>query len=116
MTEYRNLKGKRIKTFATDLGNDQAEGQIFLVSGDNPDKLKTVVSSAAWHSVAPLTEGRTVEQGAAGTATAGLVCFGNPADAPYTNNATEEYNGSGWSAGGDTTHAASNATAAGSDP
>jgi hypothetical protein len=113
MTDYKTLKGKRIKTFATDLDNVQAEGQIFFSSSENPDKLKTVVASAAWSSTSPLLEGRTVAQGSAGTATAGLVCFGNPAAGGGTSDSTEEYNGSGWAVGGDTTHAASNATAAG---
>ena len=29
MTDYKTIKGKRIKTFETDLDNEQAEGQIF---------------------------------------------------------------------------------------
>ena len=36
MTDYKTLKGKRIKTFATDLDNEQAEGQIFFSSSENP--------------------------------------------------------------------------------
>lgn len=58
MSEYKNLRGKRIKTFATDLDNVQAEGQIFFSSSENPDKLKTVVASAAWSSSAPISQAR----------------------------------------------------------
>ncbi len=45
MTTYKNIKGKRIKTFATDLDNDQSEGQIFYSSTDN--QFKTAVACAA---------------------------------------------------------------------
>ena len=52
MTTYKKSIGKRIKRFATDLNNDQAEGQIFYSNTDN--QFKTVVSSAAWSSGANL--------------------------------------------------------------
>ena len=38
-------------------------------------------------------------KGARGTATGGLVCLGNNGSRPYRTNATEEYDGNGWSAG-----------------
>jgi len=111
MTDYRTIRGKKVKFFETDLSGGEVEGQLFF--SDTSKEMKIAVSSAAWHSEAPIISGRTVAQGATGTATAGLICFGNPGDAPYTLNETEEYNGSSWAIGGDTTHAASNATAAG---
>ena len=111
MTDYRTIRGKKVKFFETDLSGGEVEGQLFF--SDTSKEMKIAVSSAAWHSEAPIKSGRTVAQGATGTATAGLICFGNPADAPYTLNETEEYNGSSWAIGGDTTHASSNATAAG---
>ena len=46
MTTYKSTIGKRIKTFATDLDNDQAEGQIFYSSTDN--QFKAAVASAAF--------------------------------------------------------------------
>jgi hypothetical protein len=38
--------------------------------------------------------------GTAGTQTAGLAFTGSPGSSPYTSNATEEYSGFNWSAGG----------------
>ena len=48
MSEYRNLRGKKIKTFATDLNNEAAEGQVFFSTASPFNDLKTVVASAAW--------------------------------------------------------------------
>ncbi len=31
MTDYRTIRGKKVKFFETDLDNEQAEGQLFLV-------------------------------------------------------------------------------------
>ena len=92
MSEYRNLRGKRIKTFATDLGNAQAEGQVFLVSGENPDKLKTVVASSAWSSGANLGSGR-YGLGASGSQTAalGFAGYGAPSPGYSESQKTEEF-------------------------
>ncbi len=112
MSTYQELKGLKVKYLSADTSGDRAkEGELFYNSTSG--NLKAFVASSAWHSEAPIISGRTVAQGATGTATAGLICFGNPGDAPYTLNETEEYNGSSWAIGGDTTHAAANATAAG---
>ncbi len=100
MTTYKNIKGKRVKTFATDLDNDQAEGQIFYSSTDN--QFKTAVNSAAWSSTSPLLTGR-VNIGSSGTQTAGLAWCGDPGSSPNLSNSTEEYNGSGWASSGDFT-------------
>ena len=48
MTDYKNIRGKKIKFFTSDLGNDEAEGQIFYQDTDN--QFKTVVANAAWHT------------------------------------------------------------------
>ena len=42
MTDYKNLRGKRIKFFTSDLDNAEAEGQIFYSDTDN--EFKTAVS------------------------------------------------------------------------
>ena len=94
MTDYKTIRGKKIKSFATDLGNDQAEGQIFYSETDN--KFKTAVAGAAWHSSGPLLTGRSRMAGC-GSLTAGLGFGGY---SPNTGK-TEEYNGSGWSESGD---------------
>ena len=95
MTTYKNLRGKRIKTFATDLDNEQAEGQIFYQ--DTANEFKTVVSSAAWISGGNLSTAHR-DTSAAGTQTAGLCFTGSPPSDGIT--ATEEYNGTGWTTGG----------------
>ena len=93
MTTYKKSIGKRIKRFATDLDNEEAEGQIFYSNTDN--QFKAAVTSSAWSSSGPLVTGRGYVAGC-GTQTAGLAFGGNPVTA-----ATEEYNGAGWGIGGD---------------
>jgi hypothetical protein len=106
MTTYKNIHGKRVKTFATDLDNEQAEGQIFFL--DTANEFKTVVSSAAWsasdtdateeYDGTNWTNGgnlNTTRRGfvGAGTLTAGIVYSGYTTEI-VTN--TEEYNGTAW--------------------
>jgi hypothetical protein len=95
MTDYKTIRGKKIKSFATDLGNDQAEGQIFYSSTDN--EFKTAVASAAWHSSANVITARRTAA-SAGTQTANFIAGGF---IPGFVASTEEYNGTGWTAGGD---------------
>jgi hypothetical protein len=99
MTDYKTIRGKKIKSFATDLDNEQAEGQIFYSNTD--DQFKTAVASSAWSSSGPLLTGRRGFWGT-GTQTAGLAFGGKdgPGAGTAVTNATEEYNGSGWSTGG----------------
>ena len=51
--------------------------------------------------------------GDCGVYNAGLVFGGNPSSAPYTNNSTEEYGGTSWTAGGNLPHASSDMSGAG---
>jgi len=109
MTTYKNIKGKRVKTFATDLDNDQAEGQIFYSSTDN--QFKTVVASAAWASSANMITARG-NGGGAGTSTSAFVASG------YTTTGvanTEEYNGTGFSSGGNVNTARPQTAGAGTE-
>ena len=96
MTDYKTIRGKKIKTFATDLDNDQSEGQIFYSSTDN--QFKAAVASAAWHSSGSLNTARDRVVGA-GTITAG-VAFGGATPPNSAQTLTEEYNGSGFATGG----------------
>ena len=98
MTDYKNIRGKKIKFFTTDLSNEQAEGQIFYSDTDND--FKTVVASAAWSSGGPLINAHQ-STSAAGTQTAGLCFGGSKPGVTGGTTATEEYNGSGWANGGD---------------
>jgi hypothetical protein len=60
--------------------------------------LKSVVALEAWSSSSSLGSAR-YDAGGGGIQTAGL-CFGGRSPAIPSTNLTEEYNGSGWSAGG----------------
>ena len=96
MTDYKNIRGKKIKFFTSDLGNDEAEGQIFYQDTDN--QFKTVVASAAWSSAANGLTARGSLPGGFGTQTAAVAAGG------YTTTdvaTTEEYNGNGYSSAED---------------
>ena len=105
MTDYKTIRGKKIKFFTSDLSNTEAEGQIFYVntspgSVDTSGTFKTVVASAAWHSTGPLTYDRGF-LASSGTQTASWVAGGFDTDSPANYyQSTEEYNGVGWSNGG----------------
>ena len=91
MSEYRNLKGKKVKFLTSDLSGEQSEGQI--VPCKNND-FKSVVASAAWSAGGNMATARK-QSAANGINTAALVYGGDIA--PGTVATTEEYNGSGWS-------------------
>ena len=96
MTTYRKLHGKAVKTVTTNPTDDAAEGQIWFNSTDN--KFKSAVAISAWASAASMITARGYGS-ANGTQTASLYTGGlEPGGTYYAN--TEEYNGSGWSAGG----------------
>jgi hypothetical protein len=99
MTDYKTIRGKKIKTFATDLSDgNSAEGQIFY--SDTDKEYKVTVASAAFSAGANLGTTRYSAMWAGeGTQNATLLCSGRSA-APAIVLLTEEYNGSGWSAGG----------------
>ena len=95
MTAYKTLKGQLIKKVVQDPTNP-VEGQIWY--NNTIGALKGHPALLAWSTGGSLvTEHQDTM--AAGTQTAGL-CFGGT---PPTGGivATEEYNGSGWSVGGD---------------
>ncbi len=113
MTTYKNIHGKRVKTFATDLDNAEAEGQIFFSEAAIGREFKTVVSSAAWHSTGSLLSDRGFLS-SSGTQTASWVAGGFDTESPPNYfSATEEYNGSGWTSGGNLPAALYGAGAAG---
>jgi len=94
MSEYKALKGIKIKTFATDLSGESAEGQVFFSTAAPQRELKTVVASAAWSSA-----------GAMITATGFGTHSGPNSNSFYVGglpviNTTQHYNGTGWSLGG----------------
>ena len=97
--DYADIYGKRVKEFTDDPTlNDTYEGQVWYNS--TTGTLKSVVSFAAWRSGinAPFN---VVAAGATGPQTSNLIFsgYGNPASPPGITT-TAEYNGSGWTVGG----------------
>jgi len=98
MGTYKNLIGKDVNFLTTDPDNDAAEGQIWYNSTSNV--FKDLLVSEAWSASGGLGSGRyALGQGTGGTVNAGIAVFGRKAGPAV--NSTEEYNGSGWSTGGD---------------
>ena len=119
MTDYKNIKGKKIKFFTSDLDNAQSEGQIFYsgipatTSAVGTFNFKAAVASAAWSASAALN---TARNGIAsfGLQTAAVAATGaDTSSSPSENAATEHYNGTSWSEGGALNTARRNAGAAG---
>ena len=96
MTNYKNIFGKPVKFLSADPDNAEAEGQIWYNS--TAGAFKNILISEAWSSGSVMVRGSDSAQLNLGTGiqTAALVAGGY---SPYSN-LTEEYNGSGWSSGG----------------
>ena len=91
MSTYEEIHGKRVEVFDSDPTLDSTyEGQVWFNS--TTGALKTVVATQAWSSSAPLTTARS-DLGGFGVRDASVIYGGS-------TNATEEYNGTGFSAGG----------------
>ena len=95
MSEYKNIRGKKVKFLTSDLSGAEAEGQIFYNDTDND--FKSVVASAAWSAGANLIT-ISADLAGAGSTSAGLAFGGTPASG--VTAATAEYNGTGWIVGG----------------
>ena len=95
MSTYKEIVGKKIKKVTSD-PSDSADGQMWYNSTTGSIRGLAIVT--AWASASPMLTARGY--GAAnGTQTASLYTGGlEPGGTYYAN--TEEYNGSGWSAGG----------------
>ena len=96
MTDYKTIRGKKVKFFTSDLSNAQAEGQLFFQ--DTAREMKIAVASAAWSSGSSVTSGRHNCASGSTPRDAGII-FGGFLS-PASSALTEEYNGSGWAAGG----------------
>tara|TARA_R100001440_G_scaffold45986_1_gene65735 strand:+ start:1771 stop:3633 length:1863 start_codon:yes stop_codon:yes gene_type:complete len=99
MTTYRKIHGRAIKSVSSNLSAPSAEGQIWFNTTDN--KFRSAVTLEAWSAGANTIVAKQ-RPGATGTQTAGLACGGFPAPpiSPGAVTSTEEYNGTGWSSGG----------------
>ena len=97
MSTYEELHGKRVEVFSSDPTLDSSyEGQVWYNSTSGV--LKSVVLTEATHSGPAMPNKKSLFGGGVGTSTAGLT-VGGIDDSSYLNT-VEEWNGSGWAAGG----------------
>ena len=92
MATYREIHGKAIKSLSTDPSNADDAGQIWYNTAS--DTFKSIVSSTAWASAAPRINTLNASAGF-GSQTSAVSAGGTS-----SSTTSEEYNGSGWSAGG----------------
>lgn len=99
MSTYKGIFGKTIKHLSSDPDNSTYEGQIWYNTTEG--KFKTVVALSAFVSSSPYPTAIFGNMGA-GTQTAALSFGGtaNPSTPSSPLTLTQEYNGSGWTAGG----------------
>jgi hypothetical protein len=96
MATYEDIYGKRVKEFDSDPTLESSyEGQVWYDKSSGV--LKSVVAIEAWSSTSNLATAR-VYAGSTGIQTAAMIFGGFT---PPKIATTEEYNGSGFSAGGD---------------
>ena len=98
MSDYKNIRGKKVKFLTTDLSGEQSEGQIFYSDTDND--FKTVISTAAWSAGGNMLTARRLFASSASCTQTAAFGAGGYIDGTGDQNSTEEYNGSGFSAGG----------------
>ena len=91
MSTFKNIQGRNIRSYTTNPDNP-LEGQMWY--NQTELKLKGVTASGAWSSTSPMINS-VQYRGGGGTPTAMFAAGGS-----LSTNLTEEYNGSGWSAGG----------------
>jgi len=96
MATYKQIFGKQVKFLSSDPAN-QSEGQIWYNSTSGT--FKSTLVSEAWSSGANTINSKQVP-GGCGTQTAGLAAGGATAPPASALATTEEYNGLGWTAGG----------------
>ena len=106
MATYKELHGQAVKDVASD---PTATGEIFYNS--STDTFRSVVQSSAWFAQSPTTTQHGDGAGA-GPTTACVIWTGYSPDAPPVTNATEEFNGNGWTAGGNYPFSGFNSTGA----
>ena len=97
MATYRELHGKAVKTVTTNPSDDAAEGQIWFNSTDNT--FKSAVFTESWVSSGPLIQ-EYKQGGFAGNSQSAAIHFGGY-PVPASASKTFEYNGIGFSTGGD---------------
>ena len=95
MSTYKALVGKKIKSVSSD-PSDSIDGQMWY--NTTTQSLRGLAISEAWVSSGPLVQDYR-SGGFAGDTQAAFMIFGGY-PVPTSNNKTFEYNGAGWTAGG----------------
>ena len=94
MATYREIHGKAVKSLSTDPTAETDAGQIWY--NTSSDTFKSIVNLEAWSSASALIYAQGEGGGGAGTQTAALIAGGSIPEVATSG----EYNGSGWTAGG----------------
>ena len=97
MSTFKEIQGRNIRSYTNNAPNATA-GEMWYNRTEL--KLKGVVASGAWSSSASATNSPRIFSAGDGPVTAGWMAGGGSAS-PNDIASTEEYNGSGWAAGGD---------------
>ena len=96
MTTYREIHGRSIKAVSTDPTGDITEGEIWY--NTTSDTFKSVILNEAWVTAANGSNARGSLPGGGGTQTAAFAAGGYDGSDAVVD--TEEYNGTGFSNGG----------------
>jgi len=96
MTTFKEIQGRNIRSYTTNPDNP-LEGQMWY--NQTELKLKGVAAGGAWASGSP-TSSQHGDGNGCGEQTATVIWGGYSPDNPQITNSTEEYNGSGWTTGG----------------
>ena len=94
MSTYREIIGKKIKKVSSDPSSG-TDGEMWYNS--TTGTLRGLAITSAWSSAAPMSNARRAISNGFGTQTAGVTVGGYD---PGYFNATEEYDGTGWSGSG----------------
>jgi len=108
MSEYKSIRGGKVKNYTTDPDNPYA-GQVWFNETEGELRVRKNTLTSAWAAGGSLNSNRSYV-GGAGTQTAGLAIGGNPATA-----ITESYNGSSWTEVGDLNTARNQSASVGVD-
>jgi len=91
MSEYKSIRGGKVKNYTTDPDNPYA-GQVWFNETEGELRVRKNTLTTAWAMGGNLNTGR-IALGAAGTQTAGLAFGGN---LPPNTATTEQYDGTSW--------------------
>ena len=95
MSTYRKIHGRSIQAVTTDPTETVSEGQVWY--NTTSDTFKTTLVNEAWVSASPMISAKKAAM-PGGIQTAAFTAGGN--DGSTNVNSTFEYNGSGFSSGG----------------